>query len=228
MSESSSYYENHYQQITNTGSIGFVAKIGHMSLERWPFTRIGSVDSKKYLKILEVGSGHGQHYKYVKNTFEKYLMTDVRPELLKDIRTDTKGIEIEKLSINAEKLPYEDNSFDRLIATCLLIHLDNPEQALGEWKRVVRQGGVISIYVPCEPGLILRTLQAFTTRHKQYKLGLNAKHLHYSEHRYSYPYIIAVLNNVYPKINIRVRKFPFIFGSFDINLWSSITVTNVK
>jgi ubiquinone/menaquinone biosynthesis C-methylase UbiE len=44
--------------------------------------------------------------------------------------------------MNAEKLDLiADNAYDRLTATCLIAHLANPEQALVEWRRVVKSGG---------------------------------------------------------------------------------------
>jgi ubiquinone/menaquinone biosynthesis C-methylase UbiE len=103
----------------------------------------------------------------------------------------------------------------------------NPENALHEWKRVVKPGGTINIYIPCESGLTLRFAQFLTTRRKQKKLGLDAKYLHYQEHRYSYPFLISLLKNVFGK-NLKVRKFPFIVGSFDINLWAIATIKNFK
>jgi hypothetical protein len=91
----------------------------------------------------------------------------------------------------------------------------------------VKPGGAISIYIPCEPGILLRLLQALTTRRKQRQLGIDAKYLHYGEHRYNYPFVITIIKNVFNG-NFRVRKFPFLFGSFDFNLWSVVTISNLK
>jgi phosphatidylethanolamine/phosphatidyl-N-methylethanolamine N-methyltransferase len=227
MESAEDYYQYHYQKITNSGPIGFVAMIGHLSLEKWPFTKFSKDCKKNFDKILEVGAGHGQHYKYLKEDFKAYTMTDVRPNLLNNLKVSDARVVIEKTSIDAESLPYADNSFDRLIATCLLVHLDNPEKALTEWRRVVKPGGAISIYIPCEPGILLRILQSITTRRKQKKLGIDARYLHYGEHRYNFPFVIAIISNVFRR-NFRIRKFPFLFGSFDFNLWSVVTISNVK
>jgi ubiquinone/menaquinone biosynthesis C-methylase UbiE len=227
MESTEDYYQHHYQKITNSGLIGFVAMIGHISLERWPFTKFSRVSKKSFHEILEVGAGHGQHYKYLKGDFITYTMTDVRPNLLNNLQVSDPRVVIEKKSIDAEFLPYGDDSFDRLIATCLLVHLDNPEKALAEWRRVVKPGGAISIYIPCEPGILLRLLQSLTTRRKQRKLGIDAKYLHYSEHRYNFPFVITIINKVFSQ-NFRIRKFPFLFGTFDINLWSVVTISNLK
>ena len=227
MENAEDYYQNHYQKITNSGPIGFVAMIGHLTLEKWPFTKFIGDWQKGFENVLEVGAGHGQHYKYLDRDFVKYTMTDIRPSLLKNLEIDDSRVIIEKRSIDAESLPYEDDSFDRVIATCLLVHLNNPEKALIEWRRVVKPGGTISIYVPCEPGIFLRLLQSVTTRRKQKKLGINAKYLHYGEHRYNFPFVITIIDNVFSQ-NFRVRKFPFLIGTFDMNLWSVVTISNFK
>jgi ubiquinone/menaquinone biosynthesis C-methylase UbiE len=226
MSEESDLYSSkYYESVTYRGLVGLFAKMNHISLEHKPYRKNGDVTKKS--RILEVGAGHGQHYKYVKDDYKNYLMTDMRPTLLRDLVIDNPRIKTEAKSVNAEELPYRDNEFDRLIATCLLIHLRDPEKALREWKRDVRPGGTISIYIPCESGLLLRIAQALSTRRRQKKLGINAKYLHHQEHPYTYPFLISILKNIFGA-NLTIRKFPFILGSFDLNLWSVVTITNVK
>jgi phosphatidylethanolamine/phosphatidyl-N-methylethanolamine N-methyltransferase len=154
-------------------------------------------------------------------------MSDLRPELLKSLNISDKKIVVESESINAEKLPYQNDSFDRLISTCLLTHLKNPEDALKEWKRVVKPGGIISIYIPCEPGILLRIVQSLTTRRKQLKLGIDAKYIHYSEHPYHHPYLTTLVDYTFKK-NYISRSFPFIFGGFNLNLWTIVTIRNLK
>jgi len=218
------YYANCYESVNYGGVVGLVSKLTHLSLEKFPFTKNSL---SKNLKILELGAGQGQHHKYVSDNYYSYLMTDMRPNLLKGLVFLDSRSRVEELPIDAENLPYRDNEFDRIIATCLLIHLQNHENALQEWKRVVRSGGVISIYVPCESGVLLRLAQSLSTRRRQRKLGLDAKYLHYQEHRYSYPFLISIIRNVFGK-NFVLRKFPFLIGNFDTNLWSIVTVTNIK
>jgi SAM-dependent methyltransferase len=68
-------------------------------------------------------------------------------------------------------LPYPDESFDRLIATCLLLHLAEPYIALREWRRVVRPGGALDILIPCDPGLAVRSFRRFVTSRRARKFG---------------------------------------------------------
>lgn len=45
----------------------------------------------------------------------------------------------------AETLPFEDESFDVVLATGVLVHLPNPATAIAEMARVTREGGLIRI-----------------------------------------------------------------------------------
>ena len=73
---------------------------------------------------------------------------------------------------DAQGLPHDDDIADRLIATCVLLHLEKPESALLEWRRVTRPGGVVTIYVPNEPGLLTRLGRGVTTKRAAVRAGL--------------------------------------------------------
>jgi len=45
-------------------------------------------------------------------------------------------------------LPYEDNSIDEIYAGHLLEHFSHTENVLKEWRRVLKEGGRITITVP--------------------------------------------------------------------------------
>jgi ubiquinone/menaquinone biosynthesis C-methylase UbiE len=64
---------------------------------------------------------------------------------------------------DVENLPFEDAYFDRVISTCLLHHLENPEQGISEILRVVKSGGTIDILVPNDPSFIYSTSWFVTT-----------------------------------------------------------------
>lgn len=53
--------------------------------------------------------------------------------------------EVKKVDVDREKLPYEDNTFDKVYSRCLLEHLTNVGFALGEMVRVLKKGGVLEI-----------------------------------------------------------------------------------
>ena len=79
MKSADDYYRSNYENVTNSGLIGFVSRLVHLSMELKPYSNFKSDTIKE---ILELGAGQGQHSKFVKNSFITYLQTDFRPELL--------------------------------------------------------------------------------------------------------------------------------------------------
>jgi ubiquinone/menaquinone biosynthesis C-methylase UbiE len=217
------YYRNNYTNICNNGSIGIISRIIHLLIENSKIKgkRI-KVNKLKNQKILEVGAGNGQHKPYVKNYVE-YIETDLRPENLPPPKN-----KFNEMSIDCTNLPFQDSYFDRLIATCLLVHLNNPEKALEEWRRVVRNEGVISIYIPCEPGVLLRFFQTLTTRRKQKRFSDDPYYLHYLDHKSHYVAMKSFILHEFGKENIQNTRYPFNFLTWNFNLFAIITVLNKK
>jgi SAM-dependent methyltransferase len=118
--------------------------------------------------------------------------------------------------------------FDRVIVSCLLAHLNRPETALKEWRRVVRNGGLVTIYVPSEPGLVLRLLRTLTTARKLKKSGANARLIHYVEHRNYWITMNILIREVFSLDNIRKKRYPIPFFSWNFSLWDVYQITVSK
>src|SRR3546814_1644399 len=63
-------------------------------------------------------------------------------------------------------------SVDRLIACHVLEHLHHPHDVLREWYRVLRKGGVLSILLPCDPGVLWRVGRMFGPRANAERAGI--------------------------------------------------------
>ena len=213
------YYENDYSKVIESGSVGRVAAIYHKMLE---------MGHRKNLPFcLEIGAGNAQHFKYVKHGFDKYISSDIRKpgekiDAISDPRHEFKILDAEDLS------SFESESVDRIIATCVLPHLGNPEKALREWKRVVKKGGVLDIYVPCEPSLLLGIAQIMTTKKKVERLGWNYERLQYREHRHHYPMLRMLIKEIFEKDIIEVRNFPPGVKFWQLKLFSVYRISIVK
>jgi ubiquinone/menaquinone biosynthesis C-methylase UbiE len=55
------------------------------------------------------------------------------------------------------------------------MHLNDPVEALEEWTRVLRAGGVLEFIVPCEPGVALTTFQRLFSEPHARKYGISEK-----------------------------------------------------
>lgn len=197
------YYEKSYNLVLNQGLLGHFKSMTHRFMEK------GFPASMSVGKILEVGAGSGIHKKFVKVQYEEYIQTDLRAQKDREI-----------LIADAEDLSlFAANSFERVIATCLLAHLNNPGDALLEWRRVTKNRGTISIYVPCEPGVFLRIFRFFTTNIKARMQDVDHYMFHYREHRNYLINLNYLIRDAFSNDEIRVRRFPFFCFGWNFNFF---------
>jgi len=206
------FYEKEYEKIFNSGTLGLMSDFMHRFIEK-PFR-----NSDYFDKVLEVGAGHGQHYKFVRHGYDKYLESDLR--LLDSVKETEKNSRRMKVQLDAQDLSsVKEISIDRLIATCILVHLPDPEKALQQWKRVMKPGGVISVYVPNEPGILLRLFRNLTTIPKSRKHGFDHKSIHYREHRNMWIFCDLLIQEIFQDAIIERRSFPFKFLPWNLRLF---------
>lgn len=209
------YYECFYPLILG-GVVGAAAAWTHRSLEQFPRNWHTNFDS-----VLEIGAGNGEHFRYVKHDFRTYVETDVRIQLLltgtKNRNYDERLIQ-EQLDAN-DLSSLKSNSIDRLVATCVLVHLENPAHVLAEIRRSLKNGGVASLYVPCEPGMVLRILRYWTTARRGRKLGVDHLYFHYNEHRFHVLYIQEAIKGVFGLDEVKMTRYPLKNFGWNFNLW---------
>jgi ubiquinone/menaquinone biosynthesis C-methylase UbiE len=121
---------------------------------------------------------------------------------------------------NAERLDFNNQTFDRIIATCVLAHLQNPELALKEWKRVLKPNGVIGIYVPCEPGIALRVFRRIFTLPKTRKLGFEGYVLcNARDHIHSAQNLNTLIEHIFKHSKKRMFARPLPIKTWYFNLF---------
>lgn len=207
---SEQYFTEAYEQVMYTGAVGLYSKFTHIMMER-------SYRNKFFSFTLELGAGHGQHFPFVQHKYDKYLMTDIDPELSKSILLPDNA---ERAKMDAQNLSgLESGSVDRIIATCLLAHLDAPDAALAEWNRVLKDRGVLTIYVPCEPGILLRMARWLLVAPKSRKYGQDHHSMIYQDHRNHYPGMSVLLKKHFSGAKIKKFKFPLPFFGWNLNLF---------
>ena len=89
----------------------------------------GRLRGRHFSTVLELGGGNGEHLDYVVHGFNRYTLVDIRKAVLQE--KWTKDPRIVSLVADAEHLPVEDKSIDRVVVTCLLHHVDHPEVVYG-------------------------------------------------------------------------------------------------
>ncbi len=101
-------------------------------------------------KVLEAGCGIGaQTVILAKNNPDAEITSiDISQESLEKARenVEEKGIKnVRFLQADVFSLPFEDNSFDHIFVCFVLEHLQNPEEALKNLKKVLRPEGTITV-----------------------------------------------------------------------------------
>lgn len=91
-------------------------------------------------KCLEVGAGTGEISHFL-SAHHPVVATDIAPGMVAEIRK--RGLEA--YECDAEKLPFEDSSFDSAISAEMIFYLDNPDNFLAEAYRVLKPGGRLLI-----------------------------------------------------------------------------------
>jgi phosphatidylethanolamine/phosphatidyl-N-methylethanolamine N-methyltransferase len=216
------YQSENYSKVLETGIVGMVYRLTHKTIEK-------KIPIKSYFpNVLEVGAGTGQHFKFVCHQFDNYIQSDWRPENLPKHNSDNRITNL-SYSVDASKLPFEPNAFDRLISTCVLAHLDSGYEALAEWRRVVKDNGMISIYVPSEPSSALRFIRRFTTARNAKKIGIDDPiSKHYFEHRNHKFTMEAWINSTFKDDSVYRKSYPSKYLPFNLQLWEVYTITICK
>ncbi len=102
---------------------------------------------QKQQKILEIGSGGGQILRWLNSEKLLYVPLDLALLNLQKIR-QTYSQPFWPVTGDVFALPFKNNSFDFIILSEVLEHLDQPHQALKECYRILKPEGRLLISVP--------------------------------------------------------------------------------
>lgn len=158
------------------GLAGTVMRTSHALVEK-PFGPEIRFDT-----VLEVGAGSGVHLEHIRHAFDRYLLTDASTDMIEEMKNASNDPRIDIAAENAGALSCPDNHVDRLIACHVLEHIPEPHKILEEWYRVIKPGGVLSIVLPCDPGLLWRIGRNFGPRATAKKNGLDYDYVMAREH----------------------------------------------
>lgn len=106
--------------------------------------------SSSTLRILDVGCGPGTITLDIAKTYPHTKVTglDKSELVLVDAKADAQAANITNLEYitgDIYKLPFDDNTFDVVLSHQTLQHIDNPVKGLSELARVVKPGGTVGV-----------------------------------------------------------------------------------
>jgi ubiquinone/menaquinone biosynthesis C-methylase UbiE len=135
-------YEN-ASNLRNRINIHEMFSVNKYGWMRWYFDEL---NLPKQCKILELGCGDANLWRKNKDRISKGLditLSDFSKGMLDDakINLGERAKDFKFQIIDAENIPYDDCSFDVVIANHMLYHVENIQGALSEIYRVLKPGG---------------------------------------------------------------------------------------
>ena len=206
-----------YNSHAYSGLMGFFMNQCHANLEKYNFPNNIS-------KVLEIGAGSAPHYKFIQHGYDEYHIVETSKANLNNYNDNSKVI---SAHYNGKELPYENGYFDRIIISHCLEHILNPESFLFEMMSKLKKGGILSISLPTDPGLLFRLgrfyLKLFSIK-KKYKItSQKFDYMNATEHVNSIFGLSSILKYNYAD-SMQENYLPFRVKSFDLNLFYNVHI----
>jgi len=99
-------------------------------------------------RVLEVGAGNGTNFPHYPTTVTEVIAVEPEDRLraLAEQAAATAPVPVRVVAAHADELPYEDNSFDAVIATLVLCSVPDQHHALTELRRVLKSDGELRFF----------------------------------------------------------------------------------
>lgn len=112
----------------------------------------------KNCTVLELGCGTGEMWsgrENVINMCSRLILSDFSEGMLQTAKRNLKGYDnIEYQAIDIQDIPFENESFDIVIANMMLYHVTDINKALCEVKRVLKKNGIFYCATYGEHGIV--------------------------------------------------------------------------
>lgn len=128
-------------------SYGYDADKSIKIANRWESILKELVSGAPGRQALDIGTGRGQFAFYLARLGFAVTGIDLSEKMISHARESalTRKRNIVFQIGDAEKLEFEDNTFDVVASRNLLWTLPNPDKALAEWRRVLKPGGTLVV-----------------------------------------------------------------------------------
>jgi phosphatidylethanolamine/phosphatidyl-N-methylethanolamine N-methyltransferase len=209
-----------YSKYMYTGMQGAAMLISHKLLNQ-------GIPKELNRSILDIGGGSMPHKSIIEiNSNDSYCISDTSSVLSKKkqeiLKTQYENYEfhIWDKDKNFNQFTGEGRKFTRIIASHVWEHVDNPEFALKLWASLLEDDGIITIAIPCDPGLVWRLGQLISRRkarklfgleYSEYDLQMSREHVNPAQN------LVKIFKYYAPRGSKKL--FPFVFPIIEFNLF---------
>jgi len=212
------FYGRNYDNLYS-GISGFFFIWAHKNLEKISST------PKNMVKILEIGPGRFPHYDFIENkkNIKKYFFFETNLHNIRFIKK--KYLEKNKFNFIKSLNNIKKNTFDRIILSHVLEHVDNPEDFILKLKKILKKNGNLCITLPCDPGLAWDVGRLVNYLFFWRKKSILKKEYYYHmaiEHKNSIQNLLSILK--YHFLKISEVYLPIRIPIISINLMCNIVI----
>ncbi|MBI2196476.1 class I SAM-dependent methyltransferase [Candidatus Daviesbacteria bacterium] len=122
-----------------------LANVGDMALKARALNIVHGFDLSEGDRILDVGCGNGYYLYLLNNLGVKLTLTGIDQD--KNALQSAEGlIDRKKIKIfkgGATRLPFKNSSFDKVLISEVIEHIEDEEKALSEIRRVLKPNGLL-------------------------------------------------------------------------------------
>lgn len=166
------------------------------------------VDPKPEMRALDVGCGPGALIIEVAKRVKNAVGVDYDPEMIAHAERNAHAAGVSNIEFSvarAQRLPFEDETFDLVTATSVLYLLPEPKVGLREMKRVLRPGGIAADMDPSTQ-MTHERIDKFAREHELSEFEWDALHGWLSAAQYNHRFSPDSIRQLYEGAGLEVLE----------------------